>query len=278
MPIAFLGIAVGISFGSVIKDMLAADANDAKSRQIYYDAFKDVEEAAREARTERDKTAQKLLKLSKRKNGIMNSSLTKFVDTFQKVAKINFTQNDLNDFNTQAIIPAEIKDLQKMVNISGMGLNDKQLLSTFVFHGFLKGPLGGISGIIRKESEINLHVAYMNSDMADVATSHNKTAKIAIAAIGDSADRFSKLLANLNALFVRNIGHIDELVNQKGTNKNKYADEDKKDIMSCFNLAETIKKLLEQPLFEPNGVVSQQAIRAMKTGESTFLKLQRAIY
>lgn len=277
MVFPLLGIALGISFGGVISDMRAVDANDAKSRQIYYDAFKDVEEAAREARTERDKTAQKLLKLSKRKNGIMISSLAKFVATFRKVAKINFTQNDLGNFNIQAIIPAEIEEFQKMVNVSGMGLSDKQLLSTFVFQGFFKGALGAISGTIRKESEINLHVAYMNSDMADVATSHNKTAKVAITAIGDSADRFSKLLAKLNALFVRSISHIDEFVDQKGMDRNKYSDADKKDIMSCFNLAETIKKLLEQPLFETNGVVSQQAIKAMETGAAYLLKLQREV-
>ena len=277
MALPLLGIALGISFGGVIRDMLAADANDAKSRQIYYDAFKDVEEAAREVRIESDKTAQKLLKLSKRKKGIMNSSLTQFMVTFRKVAKINFMQNDFGDFNLKAIIPAEIDNLQKMVNISGMGLTDKQLLSTFVFHGFFKGVIGGVSGVIRKESEINLHVACMNSDMADVATSHKKTAKVAIVAIGDSADRFSKLLANLNALFVRSISHIDEFVDQKGMDRNKYSDEDKKDIMNCFNFAETIKKLLEQPLFETNGIISKQAVKAMETGETYILELQRTV-
>ena len=165
--------------------------------------------------------------------------------------------------------------LKKMVNISGMGLTDRQLLSTLVFHGFLKGALGAISGTIRKESEINLQVAYMTSDMADVATSNNKTAKVAIAAIGVSADRFSKLLANLNALLIRSITHIDEIIEQKGMAREKYLEDEKKDIMNCFNLAGTIKDLLEQPLFDTNGIVSKQAIKAMATGEASFLELEK---
>ena len=42
-------------------------------------------------------------------------------------------------------------------------------------------------------------------------------------------------------------------------------------------LSETIKKLLEQPLFETNGIISKQAVKAMETGETYILELQRTV-
>lgn len=276
MPLPLL-IGLGISFGCAVNDMIAADHNDAHARQINYEAFRDVEETARKAREEQEKTAQSLLKLSKRKKGIMEGSLPKFVATFRKVAKINFNNTDFDGFGAEVNLPTELNDMQQMVNISGMGLSDKQLLSTLVFNGFIKGTLGAITGTIRKESEINLHIAYMNSDVADAAVSHNRTVKVGIVAIGEKAERFSKLLGSLNALFVRNISYVEEIVDKSGMDRTKCSSEDKKAIMNCLNFAKAIKDLLEQPLFEADGAVSQQAIHAMEIGETYMMELQKAV-
>lgn len=273
MPVPLMA-ALGISFGCAVHDMMVADANDAEARRVNYEAFREVEEAARAARDEQERTAKSLLKLSKRKNAVMGSSLPKFVAVFQKVAKIDFQHMDFGGQDFRVALPAELDEMRSLTNVAGMGLSDKQLLSTMLFNGMLKGTLGAISGTIRKESEINLHVAYMNSDIADVAASQNQTAKVAIAAIGAKAERYAGCLTKLNYFFVRSIEHIDALIAKNGLHAANYSYEDEEAIRACFNLAETLKILLEQPLFDKNGAVSQQAMCALETGNAHLKRLQ----
>ena len=65
----------------------------------------------------------------------------------------------------------------------------------------------------------------MNSDVADVAAAHNRTVKVAIAAIGEKAERFSKLLGGLNTFFVRSISYIEEIVDKSGMDRRNCSSE-----------------------------------------------------
>ena len=85
------------------------------------------------------------------------------------------------------------------------------------------------------------------------------------------------MLGSLNALFVRNISYVEEIVDKSGMDRTKCSSEDKKAIMNCLNFAKAIKDLLEQPLFEADGAVSQQAIHAMEIGETYMMELQKAV-
>ena len=45
--------------------------------------------------------------------------------------------------------------------------------------------------------------------------------------------------------------------------------------MNCINFAKAVKDILEAPLFDSDGKVSQQANRALSVGDEYIKKLQR---
>ena len=78
----------------------------------------------------------------------------------------------------------------------------------------------------------------------------------------------------MNLLFLKSIQHTDKIIDGHGFDRQNYSADDKKSLMSCINLAKAIKDILEAPLFEADGKISQQANRALVVGDEYIRKFQ----
>ena len=269
--IMFPIIVGGIIGAKSISDIWQADKYEREARSVNYEAYSLIETANRKLKSQSEKTESTLMKLANRKRGIMSSSLPKFIEVYEKIKRIEFEDVDLSDDSKALIIQSEnINAINKMISVSGVQLSDKEIIGTYLF----SIEYGGLFGAIKKDAKINLDLAYTRSNEAEVIAHNIDTARIAIEAIIAKAERFLKLLAQMNMLFLKSLQYTSELIERNGYNKRNYSVEDKKALMNCMNFAKAVKDILTVPLFDSDGKVSQQVNQALETGNEYINQLQ----
>ena len=265
---------VGMTAGGVtrfISDVWQADKYEREARNVNYEAFSMVEAAARKLRSQYDKLESTMLKLANRKKGIMGGSLPKFIGVYEKIIKIDFEEmHTVDGLNSLALRPESLDGMNQMISVSGVQMSDKEILGTFLF----SWEYSGIGGAIKKDAKIQLDLANTRSDEAEVIAHNTDNARIALEGINDKADSLLKLLARLNALFLKSIQYTGEIIERRGLNKRNYSVDDKKALMTCVNLAKMMSDILKAPLFDSNGKLSGQIDKTLNTGNEYIKKMQ----
>ena len=267
VPVIIGGLGVIKTFGDIWK----ADEYNREARHVNYEAFTLVEAANRKFQSQREKLDAALTKLANRKRGIIKSSLAKFVDVYEKIKRIDFDElRSSEGMNTLALRPENLSEINQMISVSGVQLSDSEIVGTFLF----SWEYGGIGGAIKKDARINLDVAYTRSDEAEVIAHNTDTARIAVEGINDKAESVLKLLAQMNALFLKSLQYTSEIIERRGLNKRNYSVDDKKALMNCMMFAKAISDILKAPLFDSNGKLSRQIDETLSTGNEQIKKLQ----
>lgn len=286
-----IGGAVG---AKVISDFWQADKYEKSARNANYEAFSMIEAAARKLRSQHEKLESTLMKLANRKKGIMSVTLQKFVAVHEKIVRINFENRPALDVKSLALRQEDLNLMNQMVSVSGMQMSDKEIVGTLLFSseyggvagsigGMLIGGMGGafvgavftgLSGAIKKDAKINLDIAYTRSDEAEVIAHNTDTARIAVEGINDKAEAVLKLLAQMNALFLKSIQHTSTIIERNGFDVTHYSDADIDDIMNCCNFAKAVSDILKAPLFESDGKLSRQIDKTLSIGNEYIKKIQ----
>lgn len=252
-------------------DVWQADKYEREARNVNYEAFSMVEAALRKRNSQCEKLNSTLIKLANRKKGIMGSSLPKFVSNYEQIKRIDFEElHSVDGLNTLALRPENLNGINNMISVSGVQMSDKEILGTFLF----SLEYSGISGAIKKDAKINLDIAYTRGDEAEVIAHNIDSERIALEGINDKADSLLKLLAQMNALFLKSIQYTSGIIEQRGLNKKNYSVEDKKALMNCMNFAKAISDVLKAPLFDSNGKLSNQIDKTLSTGNEYIKKMQ----
>jgi len=253
-----------------VMDILKAEKNDKQADKINVKAFEKMA-TAEEQKNEQDKLTRKSLeKLANRKKGILITSMSDFIKTYEKIMKIDFKESDgIKELNWTSMFPELIHELRSITSTAGMTMTDRQAIATFV--------IGGVTGYIKKESELNLTAASIRKKQANVIESQFETICVALDAIKQRADRISELLAKLNLLFRKSIETTEKIIESRGNNRANYIREDKEYIMTCINFATTIKKIIDTKLIDDSGEITQQSIEAIKIGEEYLSKINSEI-
>lgn len=268
LPLVFAALGVG----SFVKNMIDADSNNERAKEINAKAFNRIGEAARNLNEQEEKTRKALVKLANRKRGIITSSMENFLGVYEKIIKISFEENGRElDFNCKALTAESLKEIKHMTAVAGISMSPNEIIGTMLFRGY--GLMGGISGVIARETEFNVNVASMRKKQANVIASQSETTQVILESIYETAERFSQLLAKLNLIFMKSIQYTTEIIEKNGASRKNYTMDDKAALMSCINFADAIKKVLDAPLFDENGEISQQSIVAIQTGEGYLNKI-----
>ena len=262
---------IGVGTLRLVSDVWKADGYNREARHVNYEAFTMVEAASRKFQTQREKLDETLTKLANRKRGIIGSSLTKFVNVYERIKRIDFDEmHSVDAEKSLALRPENLSAINQMISVSGVQMSTEQTLGTFLF----SWEYGGIGGAIKKEARINLDVAYTRSDEAEVIAHQTDTARLAVEGITDKAESVLKLLTQMNALFLKSLQHTSEIIDQRGSNKRNYSVDDKKALMNCMNFAKAISDILKAPLFDSNGKLSRQIDETLNTGNEYIKKIQ----
>lgn len=265
---------VGMTAGGVtrfISDIWQADKYEREARNVNYEAFTMIEAASRKLRSQYEKLESTMMKLANRKRGIMSASLPKFIGVYEKIIKIDFEEmHSVDGLNSLALRPDNLSNMNRMISVSGVQMSDKEIIGTFIF----SWEYNGISGAIKKDAKIQLDLANTRSDEAEVIACNYDNYRTALEGIDDKADSLLKLLARLNALFLKSIQYTGEIIERRGLNKRNYTVDDKKALMTCVNLAKMMSDILKAPLFDSNGKLSGQIDKTLSTGNEYIQKFQ----
>lgn len=266
LPI-LLGLGAAGLFGLT---MNSVDKNNERADKMNAKAFNRMGEAKRSLMEQGEKTQNALTKLANRKKGIMASGMKRFVDLYEKLIRIELTEHDdglealLKSFGAE-----ELPSMKQMVSVSGMAMTDRELVVTML----CSFKHGGILGSILKDSEINVQIASLRKKQANAIASQSENEEIVLKGIYDQAEAFSDLLAKLNFLFLRSIKTSDDIITQKGDEISRYTKTDHQQLMTCVNMAKAIKTVVDAPLFDENGAVSEAVKEAMAIGQNCLDKI-----
>lgn len=263
-----LGIGVG---AKVIKNMVESDRNDARANSINIKSLNRLGESQRLLNEQIEKTEMAIEKLANRKKGILCTSMNDFINVYNKIIKINFKEeSELKEFKSIGKTIIDLKEMNSMIMTAGFSMSTSQLISTYIIKG-------SISGIILKESEANIAAAHMRKKQINVSISQNKTINMALDAIYKRAERISDLLAKLNIIFRKSINTTTSIINCKGENRNLYDEEEKRKFMTCINLASAIKSIIDSPLLDNDGEITQKSLEAISLGDKYLKQLNNLV-
>jgi ribosomal protein L9 len=250
-----------------IYNMLQADKNNANADKMNVKAFEKLAAAEEKKNQQERETRMSLEKLANRKRAILLTSMKDFIQTYEKIMKIDFQEGDgLKELSWTSLPLDLLQEMRSMASVAGMQMTDSQAIATFI--------VGGISGFIKKESEFNVTAASMRRKQANVVESQVETICIALDAIKQRADTIAQLLAKLNFLFRKSIEITEKKIAERGNNRNQYSKQDKEYMMTCINFATTLKKILDTKLLDEDGEITVQSIEAIRIGEEYLNRMK----
>ena len=269
-PIVFYGLCgIGGYIGSrAVSNMRTVDSNNERAMKKNARAFNKMADAQTELLETQNAVQESLLRLANRKKGIINTSIKKFLDIYTLLQEVRFVQKkDIYELITAPVMNETVKVLNQSISVAGMKGSSSEIVHCLLCLSITKS--------IVYDSERALSVARMRERQADVIASQAETNVIALKAIGDKADRIADLLTKLNQLFYRSINVIDKIITEKKNNMDLYNDHDYECIMTCLNMADAIKKIIDAPIFNDCGEITEQARRALDIGEKYVENLKK---
>ena len=277
MPILGTVIALG---GLVVADGLRGAAKatklDEQTLKKLGKAYDKAIEAQRLIKEQEEKADRSLNKVINRKRAILTNTIPEFMNVYEKIQKINFTPGkgikELEKLSLPVETLGEIKEMAAVVH--------KTFTNTELFVGlFLLGPAvgGGIGNMMIKDSKRQLAAANTQLRFSETMYSQAETYQVAYDAIIQRAEKIAKILSKLDLLFYRAINTTRDLIESKGYDIDVYNDNELGIMMTCVNMASTVKQYLDVPLLDTNGKVTEASLKAIETGNAYISKIENFI-
>lgn len=248
-----------------INNMIQADKNNARADELNVKAFNKIASAEKELEEQKRKTRISIEKLANRKRGILSTSFVQFLDVYEKMMKINFIEGDgIKELSSLSLSKVTIGQVKEMVSVASKEPSTGQLVTAMIVKG-------GVSGVIRQESEMNVSEARIRNSQARVIESQAQTNCIILDGIYERAERISSLLSKLNVMFVKSLMTTRFLIESKGNDRRNYNQNDRDQLATCINIATTLKKIIDSPLLNENGELEEQSRVAIEIGNK-YLK------
>lgn len=146
------------------------------------------------------------------------------------------------------------------ISAGGLGMAG----GTAVLGGIVAGPVLAVGGMmLASKAEEAVHNAYSNLEKAELAVEEMKTATVATRAIRKRFRDLHQLLSELNQTFEVHLGRFVTLARSNQDYKT-YAADEKKLTYATFQMAATIKQLLELKLISDDGCLTSSPERVMQ--------------
>lgn len=262
-----------------------ADSLDDKARKTYAKAYDRQFSAQIMANKKKEEAENSILKFANRKRAILMTSIPDFLELYSVIKKINFVESDgIRELEKKLLLPENVESLKLVVSKCGrmVRMTDEELVKSLVISRLLLGSTGYSAGILMtdifvKESAQRLKNAQAQNKASRVTESQAKTVEVALQGIIDRSERLSDLLSNMNLLFVKSIKICKVIVDRNGIDKEMYTVQDRKYLMNCLNFAVAVKNIIDVPLLDAEGHITEQSLKALEVGE-VYLREIRQFY
>lgn len=146
---------------------------------------------------------------------------------------------------------------------------------TAVLGGLIAGPALMVVGFAAEHAaKKKLETACTNRDEAIQIAADLEKASLECSAIRRRTYMFYSLLARLDSYFFQFIYKMEEIVAREGDDYRYYSDDSKKVIASCASMAVTIKTVLDTPILNDEGILTDVSDNNVKQVEQFVQKLR----
>lgn len=147
---------------------------------------------------------------------------------------------------------------------------------TAVLGGVVAGPALAVMGFIMDaKASANLDRAYSNLAESRKIAEELKTATTLCKGIAKRSMMFTKLLKQLDVLFLPLINGLEEAINTCGTDYRTFSSDEKKIIAMSMSIAGAVKKVLDTPILTVDGALTDES-EAIGKEISGFLEAAKA--
>jgi len=231
-------------------------------------AFTKESEANNLVNQKKQNAEKRLQIVVKRKRAVIEATLPKFVEVYQQIQKIELNISDKKDLAVYHNFD-EKNTIQAVKIVTSKPLTDQQLICEFIFKG--------IGGMMISDSKRNLSAANNQMSKANVIYSQAQSMAEIYDAIAGRADRISRLIMQMNALFIGSVSETEKIINKNGLNVRAYSDYDKGIIMTCVNIASAMSDIINIPVLDTDGKLCESAVEMIQTGEDYLARMNKII-
>lgn len=259
-------IIIGGALGKVFHDVDKAQKLDAKGLKKLSKAYEKQAEASLLIQRKKKDADEALLKVMNRKRGIMASSMKQFVLLYQTIIRLELQEG-------KALILSNLSN-EDIGEIQHMTIKALEPISNAeIAIAFFKG---GIGGLILKDSERDYAQANRQLRSAEVVFSQAENIGKSIDILIRQCNAIADVLAKLNVLFMKSIQSSQDIIEERGQNRDAYTREDRNILMTCMNLAKGIKGIIDAPVVQKGGTIANEMNEAIKIGEK-FLEQTKSL-
>lgn len=258
----------GASLATTFAQAWKANGIDEKAMKTLAKAYDKHASAAVLFERHKQDTDAKLQKLVNRKKAILSTRMSQFIEIYQQIRAIDFQPGDgILELYANTLSVKQVGELEMMTATSMKPMSEKELAVKYLFTG--------LGGMILADSKRNAAIANNQNRIANTLYAQAETLVIAVDALGARAEQMSGLLARFGMLFGDCIKSTAQLIQQNGTDRSRYSKADREVLMNCVNLAQAIKAVLDVPVLNADGSVTEASLVALEDGEHRLQELQQ---
>ena len=246
-PLIVAGVAAG-KFLSDLSDLNKACNMDEDSRKRMKKAFQRETDARLLVKQKSQEFESALGRIIQRKRGTI-SNFRRFVDLYQKIIEIDF----------QAEKREDIAYLHQMVIVPKREFTDSEVLMSL-----LKGGLGRSMLDDSKQAQSE---SFKQLRAARVVYAQAENIAKGIDIMVDQCSVISEVIARLNLLLAKSIQHSQDLIEARGSDPRNYSQADRDVLMTCMNLVDALKKIVDAPVVTDNGALTQEIMATIQMGK-----------
>lgn len=255
-----------IEAGKMLYSVNKSMQMDEKALGKYARAFEMQEKAELIIKAKAEFTDKRLGNVAKKKRAIINNTIPQFVEVYEAIQKVEISVSD------NALKLPGIHDSQNQLAIGNLSvISKKEFTDKELVCGLLTK---GIGKMIEKDSERYLSAASNQLRAAKVVHSQAESIAAVYDAIVERADRISKLLMAMNAVFVKSIQETDKTIKKNGFDVRNYSEYDKGVLMTCVNIAVALSDIIKVPVIDENGIICQETEAVIVKGEKYLQQMR----
>ena len=211
-----------------------------------------------------------LKKLVNRKKAIYTTRMQEFLELYGRIHTIHFRPGKgIQELFSCTFSTEDAKELQQLAITSMKPLSEKESALRFIFLG--------VGNSMLADSKRAVQIANTQVRIANAMYAHAETMSIMVEAIGQRAEQFSTLLAELNKQFGAYLNTAREIIDRNGNDGDKYSENELAILTDCMNFADAIKRYLDIPILSQDGSVTEVSLKALEDGKRTLRQFQRQV-
>lgn len=265
-----------VTAGKVVYDMHKSDKLNEQAERKTMKSFSRIADAQIAQKEAQETMNNAVLRLASRKKAVLSTSMKDFLAVYEKLIKINFQESD-GIRELEKFTPAVAEELHTEIAMVRNLPPTSVVTKNMVVGWLIGGIMGAVSSSIVDDSQKNLDMARLHSKQAAVIAQQAQGISLAYQAVAERASYMTDVLTKLNILFIRGIRYTDSLIEKRGVDKRNYTSDDRRSLAVCMNLAGAVKSILDAPIIDETGEITQKSLETIQLGERCLQEIDYAM-